>query len=390
MRIRENLSSVVSSIGKNNFTATKKAQVGRVYGVVTTNETPTPEMFKKAGGYNGVGTIFYLDYEQAKDVIGTIDNNFLSNCKIAKPLYPQFQYYPLLGELVFLEDLPSLASQVSNTSVQKYYISTINLYGNQQQNSQPANKDASLGATFIENPQIKTLLPFEGDHILQGRQGNAIRFSTTTTLFSNLNEWSSIGKDDSPITILSNGFAYISEEKYHVEKINKDASSIYLTSTQKLPLQTDKTGVLNNLTNPLNAPDYFNAQVIINADRVTLNSKKDEVMIFATTNVEINTKNVINLNADIRVHLNSNSVFLGPYNNNSVPQPVLLGNETINLFIHLQQTLNKLAKYLSSSVGVPEGAPIISINSAGKELIKDAQRMCDLIDKIPSQKVFTS
>jgi len=58
MRVRENLSSVVSSIGKNNFTPTKKAQVGRVYGVVTTDGTPTHEMFKKAGGDNGVGTIF--------------------------------------------------------------------------------------------------------------------------------------------------------------------------------------------------------------------------------------------------------------------------------------------------------------------------------------------
>lgn len=390
MRLRENLSSVVSSIGKNNFSTIKKAQVGRVYGVVTTQDTPTPEMFKKVGGFNGVGSVFYLDYDQAKDKPGVIDNEFLGNCKIAKPLYSQFQYYPILGELIYLEDLPAPTSQVSNTATQKYYISPINIYGNQQQNSQPANDDASLGATFVENPQVKNLLPFEGDHIIQGRQGNAIRFSTTTTLFSNINEWSSIGKDDSPIMILSNGFAYIPNEKYHVEKINQDGSSIYLTSTQKLPLQTNKTGVLNNLTNPLNAPDYFNPQVIINADRVTLNSKKDEVMIFATTNVEINTKNVINLNADTRVHLNSNSVFLGPYNSNNVPQPVLLGNETVNLFIFLQQTLTKLASYLSSAVGVPEGSPILNINSAGKELIKDTQKLCDLIEKIPSQKVFTS
>ncbi len=194
MRVRENLSSVVSSIGKNNFTPPKKAQVGRVYGVVTTQDTPTPEMFKKVGGFNGVGTVFYLDYEQAKDTSGNIDNNFLDNCRTAKPLYPQFQYYPILGELVYLEDLPAPTSQVSNTASQKYYISPINIYGNQQQNSQPANNDASLGATFVENPQIRNLLPFEGDHIIHGRQGNAIRFSTTTTLFSKLNEWSSVVK----------------------------------------------------------------------------------------------------------------------------------------------------------------------------------------------------
>jgi len=389
MRVRENLSSVVSSIGKNNFTPTKKTQVGRVYGVVTTEGTPTPDMFKKVGGFNGVGTIFYLDYDQAKDTSGTIDNIFLDSCKTAKPLYPQFQYYPILGELVYLEDLPSPASQVSNTSTQKYYISVINLYGNQQQNSQPANNDASLGVSFVENPQIKTLLPFEGDHIIQGRQGNALRFSTTTTLFSNLNEWSLIGKDDSPIAILSNGFAYIPNEKYHVEKINEDGSSIYLTSTQKIPLITDKTGVLNNLTNPLNVPDYFNPQLILNADRVTLNSKKDEVMIFANTNVEINTKNIINLNADTRVHLNSNSVFLGPYNPNNIPQPVLLGNETIKLFQHIQQTLTQLASYLSSAVSAPEGAPLVGLNTAGIDLISNMETMIDLLDKIASQKVFT-
>jgi len=389
MRVKENLSSVVSSIGKNNSSPTKKAQVGRVYGVVTTENTPTREMFEKVGGYSGIGTIFYLDYEQSKNVVGNVDNSFLNTCKTAKSLYPQFQYYPILGELVFLEDLPSPVSQISNTSTQKYYISSINLWNTQQQNSNPANDNASLGVTFVENPNIKALLSFEGDHILQGRQGNALRFSTTTTLYKNLNEWSDIGKDDDPITIISNGFAYDANEKFHVEKINKDLSSLYLTSAQKIPLQTDKTGTLNNLTNPLNVPDYFNAQAIINSDRVVINSKKDEVMIFAKTNIEINTKNIINLNADERVHLNSNTVFLGPYTN-VAPQPVLLGYETIRLFQHLQETLTRLASYLSSAVSAPEGSPILGLTSAGRDLMGDMKRVCDLLEKIPSQKVFTA
>ena len=389
MRVKDNLSSIISSIGKNSFSPAKKAQVGRVYGVVTTENTPTKEMFEKVGGYSGIGTIFYLDYEQSKNIVGTVDSSFLNTCKTAKSLYPQYQYYPILGELVFLEDLPSPVSQISNTSTQKYYISSINLWNNQQQNSQPANDNASLGVTFVENPNIKALLSFEGDHILQGRQGNALRFSTTTTLYKNLNEWSDIGKDDDPITILSNGFAYDPNEKFHVEKINKDLSSLYLTSAQKIPLQTDKTGTLNNLTNPLNVPDYFNAQVIINSDRVVINSKKDEVMIFAKTNIEINTKNIINLNADERIHLNSNTVFLGPYTN-IAPQPVLLGYETRRLFQHLQETLTRLASYLSSAVSTPEGAPILGLTSAGRDLMGDMKRVCDLLEKIPSQKVFTS
>jgi hypothetical protein len=390
MRVRDNLSSVVASIGKGGISSPKKAQVGRVYGVVTTENTPTPTMFLKAGGWNGIGTIFYLPYEQAVNTSGNVEDDFLNSCKLAKPLYPQFQYYPILGELVFLEDLPSPVSQISNNAPQKYYIASINIWNNQQQNSQPANKNDSIGVTFVENPQVKTLLPFEGDHIIQGRQGAALRFSSTTKLYRGINEWSNIGSDIDPITILTNGFNYNPNEKFHVEQINKDLSSIYLTSTQQLSLQTDKKGVLNNLTNPLNIPDYFGAQAIINSDRVVLNSKKDEVMIFAKTNIEINTKNVINLNADERVHLNANNIFLGPYSSTNILQPVLLGNETVKLLIQLNKTLTRLAGYLSSAVSTTEGSPIVSLKAAGTDLAGDIKQLNKLLNNITSKKVFTA
>ena len=391
MRIRANLGSVVSSLGKTNLPTNSKSQIGKVYGVVTTENTPTKAMFEKVGGYNGIGTIFYIDYDQAKSTVGNIGDAFLNGCKTAKPLYSQYQYFPILGELVLLEDAPSPTSQVTTAANQnqKYYTNVINVWNNPQQNSQPTTDRASLGVTFTENPNIKSLLSFEGDHILQGRQGNAIRFSTTTKLYNNLNEWSAIGKDDDPITILSNGFAYDPNEKFHVEKINGDKSSVYLTSAQKIPLQTGKTGNINNLTNPLNVPDYFNAQVIINSDRVVLNSKKDEVMVFAQTNIELSTKNIINLNADTRVHLNSPSIFLGTYDPNKLPQPVLLGNETVNLFLLIQQSLADLASTLASAIGVPEGAPMVNLNAAGKELSDDMKRVSDLLEKITSKNVFT-
>ena len=390
MKVRENLSSVVSSIGKNNFTPSTKAQVGRVYGIVTTQDTPTKAMFEKVGGFNGIGSIFYLDYEQSKNIVGTINDPFLDTCKIAKPLFPQYQFFPVLGELVYLQELPSPATQIADATSQNYYISSINLWNNQQQNSQPANNNANLGITFVENPNIKALLPFEGDHIIQGRQGAGIRFSSTTKLFNDLNEWSSVGSEDSPITIITNGFSYVPKEKFHVEKINSDLSSVYLTSTQQLPLQTDKTGTLNPLTNPTDPSKYFNSQVVINSDRVTLNSKKDEVMIFAKTNVEINTNNIINLNAGERVHLNTNAVFLGIDNNQLPSQPVLLGYETIKVFEKLQESLTQLALTLGSVISAPEGAPIVGLNTAGRELLEDMKQICDLLEKIPSQKVFTS
>ena len=390
MKVRENLSSVVSAIGKNNFTPSTKAQVGRVYGIVTTQDTPTKAMFEKVGGFSGIGSVFYLDYEQSKNIVGTINDSFLDTCKIAKPLYPQYQYFPILGELIYLQELPSPATQIADATSQNYYISSINLWNNQQQNSQPANDNASLGVTFVENPNIKALLSFEGDHIIQGRQGAGIRFSSTTKLYNDLNEWSSVGAEDSPITIITNGFSYVPDEKFHVEKINSDLSSIYLTSTQQLPLQTDKTGVLNPLTNPTDPSKYFYSQIILNSDRVTLNSKKDEVMIFAKTNVEINTNNIINLNAGERVHLNSNTVFLGTVNNQLPTEPLVLGDK---LYILLEGLLNSLYTFgsqLSSVVGSPEGAPAVDINVAAESLLNDLDRIEDNLEGILSQQNFTA
>jgi hypothetical protein len=389
MIVRENLSSIVSSVGKKSTGSSKKIQVGKVYGVVTTENTPTKEMFEKVGGFGGIGTIFYLDYEQSRTITGNVSSEFLDRCKLAKPLYSQTQYYPLLGELVYLEDLPSPASQVGANSPGKYYIGVVNLWNNPQQNSQPTNNTDTLGTTFTENPQIRSLLSFEGDHIIQGRQGNAIRFSTTSTSLRNINEWSTVGKNTDPIVTITNGFSYDSKSSYHVETINKDLSSIYLTSYQKIPLKTDKTGVLNNITNPLDVSNYFYPQIIATSDRIVLNSKRNEVMIFAKTNIELNTKNVINLNADSRVHLNSNAIFLGTFDRNNPHQPVLLGYNTIKLFQQLQITLTSLGQYLASATSTKEGAPLPNINAAGKELLEDMKSIISLLDNITSKKVFT-
>jgi hypothetical protein len=391
--IKTGLSSQNVSISKSRSlpSPSSKPLVGKVYGVVTTENTPSKELFEKAGGFSGIGTVFYRPYNTSKEIQETID--LTSPLAQAIPLNPQIQSIPLLGELIYLIDLPSPVSQAgknkSSTAAQKYY-TNINVWNNTQQNSLPTSDRSSLGLTFSENPNIKVLLPFEGDYIVQGRQGNALRFSTTTKLYNNLNEWSDIGNDDSPITILSNGFAYDPKEKYHVEKINKDASSLYLTSTQQLPLQTDKTGTLNPLTKPIDVTKYFYPQAIINSDRVVLNSKRDEVMIFAKTNIELNTKNIINLNADERVHLNSNTVFLGTVNNSLPTEPLVLGDKLNTLLENLLDSLYSFGTSLSTVVGSPEGAPAMDINSAAESLLNDIDRINDNLEGILSQQNFTA
>ena len=45
-------SNSFKGFGNNNFAAFTPPTSGRVYGVVTTENTPTATMFKKAGGFN--------------------------------------------------------------------------------------------------------------------------------------------------------------------------------------------------------------------------------------------------------------------------------------------------------------------------------------------------
>ena len=376
-------------LGNNNFSYGTPPVAGRVYGIVTTENTPTKAMFEKVGGFNAIGTIFYRDYNESIGTIGRIDDAFLNECKIAKPLSSQIANYPVLGELINIIDLPSPATQISPSATTPYY-TLINLWNSVQQNAQPANDTANLGITFVENSDIRSLLPFEGDYIIQGRQGGSIRFSSTTKLYSDSNEWSSIGNEDSPITIITNGLKFDPKKSYYVEQINKDDSSLYLTSTQQLPLQTDKTGILNPLTNPIESSKYFNSQAILNSDRIVLNSKKDEVMLFAKTNIEISTKNIINLNADDRVHLNGGRVFLGTVNNQLPTENIVLGGKLHDLLLNLMDSLHEFGTGIASAIGSPEGTPATDIIAAARGLCTSIDRIEKDLEGILSQQNFTA
>jgi hypothetical protein len=365
-----------------------KEKIGKVYGVITGENTPTKYWFERLGGFNAVGTIFYKDYETSVDEIGDLSDRFFEECFIAKPLSQNIAY-PLPDELVILtgEGVPSAATQENIYSIQTYYIGTLAVWNLSQHNAQPSGNEYNF-KTFESDANIKNLLRFEGDYVVQGRKGNSIRFGSTISA-TNLNEWSTKGRNGDPLTIIS--INKMSEnEKIHIEKINNEYSSIYLTSTQAIPLNPDRTGILNPLTNPKSVSGYENSQVILNGDRIVLNSKKDEVMLFATTNIELNTDYHINLNAKERVHLNSNNISLGTVNNKLPSEPILLGHTTVEF---LKDILSDLISFASSTTAVitpSEGAPISKLNTAGRKLHNRLEKRLAEIEKLKSKISYTA
>lgn len=385
--------------------ASSQPRYGRVFAVVTGENTPTPEMYLKAN--KRIGTVFYKDYQASKNLIGSsIDNNILNGCSMARPFSANIQYYPLLNEVIEITTAPSPLSQITtdtsgNTT---YWTQIVNLWGDSQQNSNSPDSISPLGKTFVDTDN-KNILSYEGDHILLGRNSNSIRFGSTVGLYSNpskpnYNEWSSVGINGSPILILSNGQDYNSTpSNLYVEKINQDSSSIYLTSTQALPIEVDRTDITTPISSPIAVDKYSDSQVTINGNRLLFNSKKDEILLFAKTDIGLNTNNNINLNAKNNIYLNSDNIYLGSTSDNNLPkEPVLLGLQTMNLFADMVSALSSFASAASTSVAIDstgQSAPIAQLKVACDALSSALDNMYNQLDPgdknyIASDKIFIS
>ena len=339
--------------------------VGRVVSIVLDETHPR---FKELGEWNGLGTIEYVLVDQPVPV-----NQLYPT---AKPYDPSIRSFPLINEIVLISSFPNTDIGEFSSSKIAYYVSIVGIWNHPHHNAFPQNsnilppsqeKDYTqtevgsvrrvtdqsteifLGRTFVERGNIHPLLPFEGDRILEGRWGNSIRFGSTVTC--SVNTWSSTGTNGDPITILRNGQGVQSEEGWvpTVEDVNNDDSSIYLTSTQKIPLEAASTSYSSYSSNPPTTPnEYTGKQLILNSGRLVFNTTEDHLLLSSTKTVNINALNGFNIDSPQSV-IQSNSVLLGGVN---AVQPLLYGDTTITLLTQLVDQLSLLSSTLTA-VPVP-------------------------------------
>jgi hypothetical protein len=224
---------------------------------------------------------------------------------------------PLKGERVLIFYLAQDFSSTTFSSDKYYYLNPVNIQGDVNTNALPGQKNLSatgkvansysttintpnivignaaftLGSTF-KQATIKHIQPFEGDAYLQGRFGQSIRFGSTvlgdTSIYSKSPNWTGTRNGD-PITIISNGHAVDSSKtiSFTIEDINKDKSSIYLTSNQKLgSLQSSQKNIGLGVKP---ASIFTGAQIVITSDRILLNSKQDYVILSGKKGVNVAT-----------------------------------------------------------------------------------------------------
>jgi len=370
VKVREGVSFITANMGNNNYFPPQNYKVGKVYAVILNERSVPAQVWEQNGRWDGIGTILYQEYNESSEIpLENLDDASLVNFPTALPLIPNQKYFPLPGEIVLLMPLPSAPSPITNKTEENYYVSVINAWNSPQFNGLFLNEDKTLlYDSFNEDSNFRGLQTFEGDYILEGRFGNSIRFGSTNKSGNiDLTPWSTNPGElrNNPITLITNQHNFkLPTSDLHVEDINKDGSSVYLTSNQSIPLDIGNIS-LSNITAPIGVKNYVNPQVVINADRTVISSKSDEVLIFGKTGVELYSQGPIYLQSrQVGITLQDNTIFLGPSNKSKKTQPVLLGNDTKLLLSNLITDLSTFSSALTTAVITPEGTTMTQLMMA--------------------------
>jgi N-acetylmuramoyl-L-alanine amidase len=240
---------------------------------------PSHDRFEDFGNYDSIGTVFYTKLNQSNP----------STDSIARPLFSFVKNYPLINEVVLI-----MSSGDKDNKISTYYFPLVNIWNHPHHNALPYVEDIQsttndyeqsiarqvedgstgieLGTYFSESLDIRPLLPYEGDTIIEGRFGNSIRFGSTniSNKVGTPNEWSNVGKLSDPITIIRNGQSDNLEKKGWIhakEDIMGDASSIYMTSNQQLSNFTPSS--LNQKSFGANLVEVLTIQEQLTGDYIT-------------------------------------------------------------------------------------------------------------------------
>jgi hypothetical protein len=378
------------------------------------------------GEWDSIGTIFYQDLNiplPTDSHIRQSPSGSVSILPFARPFYSNIKQYPLINEVVLMVNSINVDSREivsSNASGPLYYyIANLNVWGNNQhQNALPQelysntlpttqqktyeqaslgstskissndSNNISLGNTFEPRSDIHPLRPFEGDIIYEGRWGNSVRFGSTVK--DTPNNWSTTGSNGDPITIIRNGQGERSPKGYIniVEDINVDDSSIYLTSTQQVPIEVSSINNYDSYqSNPPTQPNqYAGEQVILNSGRLVFNTTADHLLLSSKKSINLNAVESINFDTTGNVILSSNKIFLG---SKDAPEPVLLGDSTVTLLRTLLIELAELTNTLSTQIGVPAGALLAPTSVVAGITNATINNLINQLDGLKSQTTFT-
>ena len=340
--------------------------------------------FNTAGLYSIVGRL----------VTGNRGTTGASNV-IARPINGTLKVPPIKGELILVIKAPTNSSTAGSEVTEYYYLLPLNVQSNSHHNALPtfsqlkgngggantstagapdqsSDSSATLLGDFPENEEIRPLQPYEGDVLLEGRFGQSIRLGSTIgegkgkyTLPEP--QWEDgDGVHGDPITVISNGqkdddgfSSKPDANQYILENIDYDKSSIYLTSTQRVPITkaSPDNVAYTELKFTDSTEDYTGAQCILAGDRLIFNAREKEIFMFAGGGIALASHAGVTIDSSNQINLAAGVINIGN-NAETNGEPVVLGEDLRQMFLEMFNIMEDALKTLTTHIhGYPGTTP---------------------------------
>lgn len=370
----------------------ESSRFARVVDVILDSTHPK---YKELGGSQALYGVFFQPLFGRN--VEELDVDF--NLRFAYCKQNALRQIPVRTEIVELEVAPASAGIqerkdegfVHNVYQEKIYWTSIvpvwnhphlNMYPDVRQFETDVKEVANLGDDFQENMAIKPLQLSPGDVVLEGRHGQSIRMGGTKSKVGSLSDDKSNGR---PYTIIRNGQAETSGNVC-VEDVNRDDSSIYLTSDHVVPLEEASRKFSGAKKQPELAKDYKGKQIVVTSDKVTVNARKHNVVLSAKEHLAENAKSV-SIDGEDYVGVDADKIYLGTHAQKEL-NPVLKGQETIDLLNDAFNTISSFLQILGAAPSEPSSWVAVAHTEA-KVAQTSLKAALARINSIKSKKVYT-
>lgn len=357
----------------NIATSTPTSVVARVQDIVLDETHPDWELYGKDQAINGI-RFKVLNSSQEE---GEFPFAFCGVTSVNK--------VPLINELVEIVYEISDSSEETSYKPKAYYTRVLNVWNNAAHNASPdintSTEDIDLGKDVIEVETVKSLNPFPGDTIIEGRLGQSLRFSGYYHPKSILS-LPDKSNNAAPYAVLRVGQDTEDDSLLrYTEDINRDHSSIYLTSNHIVPLEASSTKQDTYRTGtPTSLDTYQGKQVVINSDRVVLHSTNNHLLLNSRNSIGL-SGNSLNLDGTEYTSIDSSAIYLG----SKAEEPVLKGDTAVKL---LEDILNALTGLVNThSLSTPTTAHVQLI-AATQGILPKLQSFKSRLQSLKSKKVF--
>jgi len=361
---------------------------GRVVDIILDSKHPK---YKQMGSALAINGCFYVTVSSSGDV----DPDEASEPPFAFQGNARYKDIPVLGEIIAIESSPAATSE-SGKGNRKAWVRIVNVWNAPEHNASPNTLNPNFqkmlfGKGFKESGRINPLICYPGDTVIQGRQGQSIRFTGSQHINNPLVTAKTLGQ---PLILIANGqITAANGFDGVIEDVNKNFGSLYFSAFHQIPLKQANTRRLSYNKIPDTSNAYNKPQVILNSGRLFLNAKEESILLSAAVSVGLNGKSV-NIDADDYVCIDSKKIYLGEKARTAVEysaQPVLLGKNTVDLLEDFIKAVENFANFLVTPSGLQASPPIAvaQLKKEGGILFARIKPLRARLSELKSKKVFT-